>query len=742
MTKSADNNSANSSFESDLFRATEKLRGSADMSEYRDAVLSLVFLKYISDKGTFSLPEEAQWSYLRANSNQVNIGELVDRAMMSIEEKNENLKDVFSKDYARSTLNVTLLGKLIDLFSNVTADKEDEKSHEIMRRVFEHFLNRFFKYDRRREGEYSTPNTLAHTVVAMLKPHEGIVYDPCCGLGGMFVRFKKFAKTYDGHINNTTISGQEINHTIWRLCKMNLTVHGIDADIRWNSAGSFHQDELSNLCANYIFSNPPFHIFDWGSERLREDPRWKYGTPPRGNANYAWLQHILHHLAPNGTAGVILANNSMSSIQSMEKSIRKGMIEDDVIDCMVSLPGQLFSSTQIPVCLWILSKDKKSNVPRNRSGEILFIAAHKLGVMRTRMQRIFTDNDVNKIAETYHRWREGHDYEDVPGFCKSASLEEVRDYDHTLMPGWYVGAEKVKEDTIPFIQHFATLQTRGEFEFTEDGGIVLTDAINDIFSDVKIPTLVLNKQRKIVTRRLELDKKIEQNQKMNDLLEDMIRALFRDWFVNFGPTRAKMEEQDPYLTEKLWTLFPNKLDEEKKPEGWKLRPISDFARIENGENLEKENFVKDGLNPVFGGAGIMGHTNKSNVDGFSIIVVRMGSRCGQFYAHYGKAWINKSASQIIPLDNISREWLLLALQSLDINLIKKGFAIPFVSSSDILKMKINIPNKEILVFFNKIVKPIKEKQEMNKRDISSLKDRRRALFEDVSKFSKGGDAAQ
>jgi len=307
-------------------------------------------------------------------------------------------------------------------------------------------------------------------MVEMLQPYKGRVYDPCCGSGGMFVQSERFVEVHGGRIGDIAIYGQESNHTTWRLCRMNLAVRGIDADIRWNAEGSFHKDEFPSLKADFILANPPFNVSDWGGERLRDDPRWKYGVPPRGNANFAWLQHILHHLSPTGTAGVVLANGSMSSTQSGEGEIRKAMIEGEVIDCMVALPGQLFYSTQIPVCLWFLARDKSNGIARDkrlrdRRGEILFIDARKLGHMVDRTRREFSDEDIEKIAGTYHRWREGEGYEDIPGFCRSASIEEVRAHGHVLTPGRYVGVEAAEDDDTPFPERFAELQAELEEQF-------------------------------------------------------------------------------------------------------------------------------------------------------------------------------------------------------------------------------------------------------------------------------------
>ena len=488
MAKQANNNGANLGFEVDLFKTADKLRGNMEPSDYKHVALGLIFLKHISDsfeakhtelladypegaedpdeyaaENVFWVPKEARWSYLQASAKQTGIGKLIDEAMLAIEKVNPTLKAVLPKDYARPALNAVMLGELIDLISGIAMGEGKDKSRDVLGRVYEYFLGQFAGSEGKRGGEFYTPRSVVRTMVEMLEPHKGRVYDPCCGSGGMFVQSEKFVESHEGRIGDIAIYGQESNYTTWRLAMMNLAVRGIDADIKWNNDGSFHKDELPDLRADYILANPPFNISDWGGERLREDVRWIYGIPPAGNANFAWLQHILHHLGPKGTAGVVLANGSMSSSQSGEGDIRKAMIEGDVVDCMIALPGQLFYSTQIPACLWFLAKDRSNGIARDvtlrdRRGEVLFIDARKLGYMVDRTRREFADDDIVKIASAYHAWREGKGYEDVPGFCKSATLKEIRGHGHVLTPGRYVGAEAAVEDDMPFPERFAALQ--------------------------------------------------------------------------------------------------------------------------------------------------------------------------------------------------------------------------------------------------------------------------------------------
>lgn len=473
-----------------LWKTADKLRGNMEPSDYKHVALGLIFLKYISDAfearhaaltqedpqaaedkdeyladNIFWVPKEARWSHLQANAKQSSIGTLIDDAMRAIEKDNESLKGVLPKDYARPALNKVMLGELIDLISGIALNERGDKSKDVLGRVYEYFLGQFAGAEGKRGGEFYTPRSVVRTLVEMLEPYKGRIYDPCCGSGGMFVQSEKFVDEHGGRIGDIAIYGQESNYTTWRLCKMNLAVRGIDSDIRWNNEGSFHKDELRDLKADFILANPPFNISDWGGERLRDDVRWAYGTPPAGNANYAWLQHILHHLSPHGFAGVVLANGSMSSQQSGEGEIRQAMIEAGVIDCMVALPGQLFYSTQIPACLWILAKDRSNGLVKNsklrdRRGEILFIDARNMGALVDRTRRELHDDDIARIAATYHAWRgeaEAGPYADIPGFCKAASLDDVRKHGHVLTPGRYVGAAAQAEDGEPFEQKMQRL---------------------------------------------------------------------------------------------------------------------------------------------------------------------------------------------------------------------------------------------------------------------------------------------
>lgn len=418
----------------------------------------------------FWVPKEARWAYLLANAKQPTIGKLVDEAMIAIERDNPQLKGVLPKDYARPALDKQRLGELIDLIGRIGLGDKESRSKDILGRVYEYFLSQFASAEGKKGGQFYTPRCVVQVLVDMLAPYKGRVFDPCCGSGGMFVQSEKFIEEHGGKIGDISIYGQESNPTTWRLAKMNLAIRGIDNDLGKEHADSFHRDLHPDLKADYIIANPPFNMSDWGGERVRQDVRWKFGVPPVNNANFAWVQHFVHHLAPTGLAGFVLANGSMSSNTSGEGEIRKNIIDADLVDCMVALPGQLFYSTQIPVCLWFLARDKKNHKFRDRRGSVLFIDARKMGRMIDRVHRELSPDDIAKIAGTYHAWRHDGDsgeYADVPGFCKSASLEEIRKNNYVLTPGRYVGAEIVADDGEPFDEKMKRLTATLREQFAE-----------------------------------------------------------------------------------------------------------------------------------------------------------------------------------------------------------------------------------------------------------------------------------
>jgi len=481
--------------EKTLWATADKLRSNMDAAEYKHVVLGLIFLKYISDafndlhsklvKGegefegadpedadeyvaynVFFVPETARWKYLQDRAKQPEIGKLIDNAMDEIEKINSNLKGVLPKIYADPELNKTRLGELIDLIGTIGFNQEGHAAKDLLGQVYEYFLGQFADAEGKKGGQFYTPSSIVKLLVEMLEPYEGRVYDGACGSGGMFVQSEKFVKEHQGNIKNLSIYGQESNPTTLRLAKMNLAIRGIDAKIELGD--TFMDDKHKDLKADYILANPPFNISDWSGEQLRDDIRWKYGVPPTGNANYAWLQHFIHKLSNSGTAGVVLANGSMNSTAGSEGEIRKNMIEAGLIDCMVSLPAQLFYNTAIPACLWFIAKNKSNGKFRNRANEILFIDARNLGIMINRRNKEFSDIDIKQIADTYHNWRNPNgNYSDVSGFCKSAKIEEVKKGNYVLMPGKYVGTEEIENDGISFDAKMVSLTSKLSEQFEQ-----------------------------------------------------------------------------------------------------------------------------------------------------------------------------------------------------------------------------------------------------------------------------------
>jgi type I restriction enzyme M protein len=475
MDKNSKNNSANVGFEAALWAAADKMRNNMDPGEYKHVVLGLIFLKYISDSfveqckqimadpeyydgleedkdaysqdGVFWVPSVARWGFLQGNAKKPEIGTIVDEAMIAIEKENSSLKGVLPKIYGKPDLDKVRLGELIDLVSNIGLGDKESKSKDMLGRVYEYFLGRFASAEGKGGGEFFTPQSVVKLLVEMLEPYKGRIYDPCCGSGGMFVQSEKFVEAHGGNRQDLAVYGQESNPTTWRLCKMNLAIRGIDGDLGPNNADTFHNDLHKDLKADFILANPPFNISDWGGERLRDDVRWQYGVPPVGNANYAWIEHMIHHLSPVGIAGFILANGSLSSNTSGEGEIRKKLIEKGLVDCIVAMPAQLFYTTQIPVSLWFVSRDRYDHKFRNRHDEILFIDARKMGTMVTRKNRELTDEDIAKITDVYHSWRtiDGK-YEDVKGLCKAAKISEVEKNGFVLTPGRYVGTDYIEVD--------------------------------------------------------------------------------------------------------------------------------------------------------------------------------------------------------------------------------------------------------------------------------------------------------
>ena len=479
-------------YRAELWGMANALRGSMDAAEYKHVVLGLIFLKYISDafeerhaevlaewgeeaaedvdeylaENVFWVPPEARWAKLQAQAHQPAIGRALDDAMIAIERDNRALKDVLPKEYAKPALDKERLGQVVDLVSNIDVGGAEARATDVLGNVYEYFLEQFAMAEGKKGGEFYTPRSVVRLLVEMLEPYKGRVYDPCCGSSGMFVQSIEFIRAHassngNGGLagRNVSIFGQESNYTTWRMAKMNLAIRGIDGLIEYGN--SFHNDRHPDLRADFILANPPFNIKNWGGDRLREDKRWEFGIPPAGNANFAWVQHFLHHLAPRGIAGFVLANGSMSSNNSGEGVIRKNIIEAGLVDCMIALPGQLFRSTQIPACLWFLRKGRLAG-DTPRTGETLFIDARKMGHMVGTTLRDLSPDDISHIADTYHAWRGTReaDYADEPGFCKSATLDEIRKHGHVLTPGRYVGAAPQEDDGEPFEEKMTRLSAQ------------------------------------------------------------------------------------------------------------------------------------------------------------------------------------------------------------------------------------------------------------------------------------------
>lgn len=491
--------------EKTLWTAADKLRSNMDAAEYKHIVLGLIFLKYISDafndlhqqliegegeyegadpedpdeylaQNVFFVPEQARWQYLQDRAKQPEIGRLIDEAMDEIEKNNASLKGVLPKLYADPELNKQRLGELIDLIGTIGFNQKGHQAKDLLGRVYEYFLGQFADAEGKKGGQFYTPASIVKLLVEMLEPYKGRVYDGCCGSGGMFVQSERFVSEHQGSIKDLSIYGQESNPTTLRLAKMNLAIRGIDGKLELGD--TFLNDKHKDLKADFIMANPPFNVSDWSGELLRDDYRWKYGVPPLGNANYAWLQHFVSKLSNKGTAGIVLANGSMNSATGNEGEIRRNMVEDGLIDCMVALPPQLFYNTMIPACLWFLAKNKTNGRYRNRTNEILFIDARNLGYMVNRRNKELSDGDIKRIADTYHNWRNPDgNYQDVLGFCKSVSFEDVRNNNYVLMPGRYVGAEETLDDGIPFEEKMKVLTEKLAAQFAE--GAVLEATIRE-----------------------------------------------------------------------------------------------------------------------------------------------------------------------------------------------------------------------------------------------------------------------
>lgn len=497
--------SNSTTFEQKLFKAADKLRKNIDAAEYKYVVLGLIFIKYISEtfselyekleadeysdpedrdeylaENVFFVPSNARWSHLHDNAKLSSIGEIIDEAMEAIEKENKELKNVLPKVYGKANLDKASLGQLIDLISNTELQAENEKSKDLFGRVYEYFLGEFANAEGKKGGQFYTPKAIVKLMVEMIEPYKGRVYDPACGSGGMFVMSEKFVTEHKGNISDITVYGQESNQTTWKLSKMNLAIRNINSQfVSWNTEGSFLNDSHPDLKADFILANPPFNQKEWGIDILQDDARWKHGMPPSGNANFGWMMHMLYHLAPGGVLSTVLANGSLSSNTSGEGEIRQRLVEEDLVECIVALPKQLFYNTGIPACLWFLRREKA-----NHSKEVLFIDASEMGFMKDRVHRDLADEDIDTITDTYHNWRKGNGYEDVKGYCKSATFEEIQKHKHVLTPGRYVGIPDEEDDGIPFEEKMADLSATLKQQMEKEAQ--LNQEIKDQLSNIGV----------------------------------------------------------------------------------------------------------------------------------------------------------------------------------------------------------------------------------------------------------------
>ncbi len=511
-----------SDFKETLWKSADKLRNQMDAAEYKHIVLGLIFLKYISDTfdiqknnikkmvsdpksdlfisedpkvykkeledrdyytkdNVFWVPQKARWEKLRAQAKQPDIGSIIDKAMVEIENENKPLQGKLDKRFGRTQLEDGKLGELIDLISTI-GFSEEQKASDLLGEVYEYFLGQFATAEGKKGGQFYTPGHIVKTLVTILAPHKGRIYDPCCGSGGMFVQSEDFVKSHGGKVDDVSIYGQESNPTTWRLAAMNLAIRGFSVDLGKTHADTFANDQFQDLKFDYIMANPPFNISDWGGEKYENDVRWKYGRPPIGNANYAWLQHMLWKLNPGGQAGIVLSNGSMSSNTSGEGDIRKAMIEGDVVEIMISLPGQLFLNTQIPCCLWFLTNDKSKN-GRDRRNQTLFIDARNLGKMETRVLKVLTTDDIQNLSNTVFTWRKGENYKDIEGYCKSSNIDEIKKNNYGLTPGRYVGYKDLEDSKIPFEENIKKLSE--SFENLSEKNLELDKKIKSILKTIK-----------------------------------------------------------------------------------------------------------------------------------------------------------------------------------------------------------------------------------------------------------------
>lgn len=738
--KSDKNNGAGLSLEQTLWLAADKLRKNIDAAEYKHIVMGLIFLKYISDsfeslhnkliegkgdykgadpedgdeyraENVFFVPPTARWSHLHSRAKLPSIGKDADDAMEAIEKENPTLKGILPKVFARPNLDKAALGGLIDLIGNIALGDEAARSKDILGRVYEYFLGEFANAEGKKGGQFYTPKSIVRLMVEMIEPYKGRVFDPCCGSGGMFIMSEKFIESHQGKIDDISIYGQESNQTTYRLCRMNLAIRQIDgSQVKWNNEGSFLNDAHKDLKADFILANPPFNDSDWSGELLAKDARWKYGIPPAGNANYAWLQHMIYHLSPKGIMACVLANGSLSSQTNSEGDIRKQLIENDLVDCIVPLPKQLFYNTPISACLWFISRKRVGNGDRKRSGEILFIDAGEIGFMRDRTHREFNDEDIKKIAGTYHNWRsKDKKYEDIKGFCKSATLEEIRKYNYVLTPGRYVGVKDEESDGVPFeidikvMSQFLRDQTKTERKLNNE----ISRNLGSIYGEYNWNDI---------------------DYCSSEVLERLAKKLYHRWFVEFN---FPNNEGNPYK------IFGGKMIDSELgeiPAGWRMGKLGEELKIAYGKNLPTDNLTKEGF-PVFGGNGQIGFYSEFLYEDRQVLISCRGEASGKVNISLPKSFVTNNSLILEIPEGSTVNFCFLKYFSLNTDFTNyvSGSAQPQITIEGIKDCPILLPTKEILSDAQKMIKPLEDKMLFNFYQIQTLSKLRDVLLPKLMK---------
>ena len=716
------NNNKIEQFEKTLFKAADKLRKNMDAAEYKHIVLGLIFLKYISDsfeelyakikdgkddfsganpedadeyraENVFFVPQIARWSYLHSRAKLPSIGKDLDDAMEAIEKENPTLKGILPKVYARPNLDKAALGGLIDLIGNIAIGDAAAKSKDLLGRVYEYFLGEFANAEGKKGGQFYTPKSIVRIMVEMIEPYKGRVFDPACGSGGMFIMSEKFVESHKGNIDDISIYGQESNQTTYRLCRMNLAIRGIDgSQVKWNTEGSFLNDLHKDLKADFVLANPPFNDSDWSGQLLQNDPRWQYGTPPASNANYAWLQHMIYHLSPKGVMACVLANTSLTSQSNNEGEIRKSLIENDLVDCIVALPKQLFYNTGISACIWFISRKRTGNGDRKRTGEILLIDASNLGHMTDRTHRDFSDADIFKITNTYHEWRKKDgNYVNEKGFCKTITNEILSKHGFILTPDRYIEKPDKDNDGTSFEENLKILN-KFLIEQTKIGNELNRDIIKNLesfYPDYSWDKIDFNN---------------------SDILEKLARDLFYQWFVDFN---FPNNEYKPF--KKSGGKMVN-TDLGEIPVDWRIGQLSEIAKVDWGNtSITKKSYVENGKYLGVSAAGCDGRMEHKEYDFGTVVISAIGEYCGRTYLPLEDFTAIKNTLVVKQLNEPFSYFVYLGLNFWKIE--RRGAAQPFISKGDTEKMQILIPPQEIFDAFNKVIDPFFQKIKNNNSQI-------------------------